>query len=488
MPEISPAAMATYDLPLSAAGRPPAHAAGSEAFGYLPESLLVGNAVWFCRLRWLVIGILTAFGLLNLVPGLFLRIGLRPQPVWPFVVAAILSVANLGFLAHARRLTRADARDGGKANLWAQILVDLAVLTVVVHYVGSLETNVAFAYLFHIVLACIFFPRAPSFAITAIACALYTGCVVLEETGVLGLAGIYADSALRRLIDRTSAAWLVNVGWAILTWAVVAYLTAHLSGMVRRRDGELAETNRLLVQAQNERTQHMLRTTHELKAPFSAIHANVQLLLKGFYGPITAETRDILQRIAARCDRLATEIKEMLQLANLESKTQAPLPRVALDVAEVLRRCVAQVRPTAEARGVAIDENLQAATAEAVEDHITMLFANLLANAVNYSNPGGHIRVECTPGSGDGPEVTIEDQGIGIPPDKLPRIFDPYYRTVEAVQHNKESTGLGLAIVRQAAEANAVRVRVASAPGVGTRFTLKLPPAAKPDSSLQSET
>ena len=477
MATTNPMPMSSYELPLPAGGPSPAPAASSETFVYFPESLLVGNAAWFCRLRWIVIAILSAFGLLSLVPGLFARMGLRPQPVWPFAVAVVLSVANLGFLAHARRHARAAAPNGGKANLWAQILVDLAVLTVVVHYLGSLETNVAFAYLFHIVLACIFFPRAPSFAITAIACGLYTSCVGLEEAGVLAPAGIYADSTLRNLIDRTPAAWLVNVGWALLTWTVVSYLTAHLSDLVRKRDSDLAATNRRLVDAQNERTQHMLRTTHELKAPFSAIHANVQLLLKGFCGPITDPMRDVLQRMAARCGRLATEIKEMLQLANLESRTQAPLHYAELDVADVLRSCVAQMRPMAEARDVVIDEHLRPALTVAAEDHLRMLFTNLLANAVNYSRPGGHVLVECMPGFDGDPQVTIADQGIGIPPDKLSRIFDPYYRTAEAVRHNKESTGLGLAIVREVAEATGIRVRVESAPNVGTRFTLKLRPA-----------
>ena len=65
----------------------------------------------------------------------------------------------------------------------------------------------------------------------------------------------------------------------------------------------------------------------------------------------------------------------------------------------------------AEARGVAFEENLvPPCAALAVEDHVKMIFANLVANAVNYSKPGGCVRVECSPGAGDGPEVAIEDQ------------------------------------------------------------------------------
>jgi two-component system phosphate regulon sensor histidine kinase PhoR len=104
-----------------------------------------------------------------------------------------------------------------------------------------------------------------------------------------------------------------------------------------------------------------------------------------------------------------------------------------------------------------------------------MLFSNLLGNAVIYSHEGGTVRVRCTPLEPGGAKVEIEDQGIGIPAEKLPRIFEEYFRTNEAVRHNKQSSGLGLAIVRQVAEAHGIHIRVESRPGVGTIFRVHLP-------------
>ena len=467
------ASRASYDLPLPADGRAAPGEAKQAAAAHLPDSLLVRNMLWFCRLRWLVIGLLALFGALGLCPSLLSRFGLRPHPVWPFIAAGVLTAANLLFLAHARALVGREPPRGAKRNLWAQIVVDLSVLTVVVHYVGSLETYAAFAYLFHIVLACIFFPRRWSSAVTALACVLYVGCVALEESGALPTAGIYMDASLREQMDRVPGVRLLNVGSALLTWAVVAHLASHLSAMVRERDQELAETNRRLVQAQRERTRHMLHTTHELKAPFSAIHANVQLLLGGYCGELPDAARDVLDRIAARCQRLAAEIQEMLQLANLQSEAQEP-PRTEVDLADILGWCVERMQPVAKGRGITIDADLRPARLAAVEDHMKMLLVNLLANAVNYSADGGRVRVLCSPAA-DGPRVVIADEGIGIPPDKLPHIFQDYYRTNEAVRHNKESTGLGLAIVRHVAEMHSVRVRVESAPSLGTTFTLSFP-------------
>jgi signal transduction histidine kinase len=464
-----------YDLP-AADGRAEAVAPRrlAEATG-LPEGLLSRNVLWFCRLRWIVIGLLALLGGLSWVPGLLPRLGLLHHRVWPFVAAGALLVANVLFLAHARRLAGRGANRGAGGNLWAQIATDLVVLTAVVHFVGSLETYVAFAYLFHIVLACIFFSRGGALLVTGIACVLYLACVVLEETRVVPPAGLYANRTVRRELDRRPSLRAVNVGWAMVTWVAVWYLASHLAARVRERDRELAETNRRLVATQEERRQHMLQTAHELKAPFSAIHANVQLLTKGLCGELPPEAREVLDRIAARSRRLAAQIQEMLQLANLQSTAQEPPRRTRVDLAEALRWCLEQVQPLADQRQVHIEANLIPVEAWAVPDHLKMLFDNLLANAVAYSHRDGAVQMTLTTGPDGAAQVTVEDHGIGIAPEKLPHLFTPYYRTDEGAQHNPDSTGLGLAIVRHVAETHGLAIRAESTQGEGTRFVVSFP-------------
>ncbi len=470
----------SYELPVARGGpSAPAPVEGA-ASASLPESLLLKNVLWFCRLRWMVVAALTAFGISGFFPGVFLGLGLRPQVAWPAATAAVLALANLGFLAHARLLAGPSAPPRASANLWAQIVFDLLILTVVVHYLGSLETYAAFAYLFHIVLACIFFSRSRSFAVLALASSFYVACVALEGAGLLPPATVYAGAALRAQIERTFGLSSLSVAWAIGTWVVVWYLASQLSSLVRVRDRELAKTNRRLVAAQQEKMRHMLRTTHELKAPFAAIHANAQLLLRGNCGVLTDEALDVVRRIARRCQRLATEIQRMLQLANLRSASEEPLPREEVDLVDTIQWCMDQVRQSAETRNVRIEAELRSARTIGVEDHLKMLFSNLLSNAVAYSHKDGQVQVRCAPGGGGRSLVTIEDHGIGILPEKLPHIFEEYYRTDKAAQHNRESTGLGLSIVRHVAETHGIRVRVESTPDAGTRFTLGFPGAQTP--------
>ena len=83
------------------------------------------------------------------------------------------------------------------------------------------------------------------------------------------------------------------------------------------------------------------------------------------------------------------------------------------------------------------------------------------------------MRVECTRVDEKEAVITIEDEGLGIPEDKLPNIFDEYYRTDEAVVHNKGSSGLGLTIVKNVAQIHDIKIKVESRPSSGTKFTLR---------------
>jgi len=462
---------AVYDLPLVA------RAADESPKDAADGPLLLHHARWFCNLRWLVVAAMLVLALVARVAGpWFLHKGIQLDSGWPLGVAGVLAVANAGYLAMLRTARdRADLAAAAHRGLWLQILVDLAVLTAVVHFLGSVMTVAPLMYLFHIVLVCIFFSAVESLAVTGIALAMYVLCVVLETSGVVPPQSVWAALSSSTLNELPRGVLAAHVGSVAFISVTIWFLASRLAGALRQRDAELAATNRRLMAATDERARHMLQTTHQLKAPFAAIHANTQLLLGGFCGQISDDALQVIGKIADRCNMLSHEIKAMLQLANLRSTAQDPPPPVAIELHEVLRTCLAALQPVAAKRGIGFVENIAGATIHGVCDHVVMMVDNVLANAVAYSHDGQKVSVTCQPKSSGGAVVTVEDSGIGIPTTKLPQIFDDYYRTADAVKHNKASTGLGLAIVRQVAMAGMVGVRVESAPQQGTRFTLDFP-------------
>lgn len=476
---------AVYDLPLVQELPVDTEIKGLESS--LPESLLVRNALWFCRVRWLVIATLISYGVLGLFPRSVSYFEIRSPGIWPFVMAGILIIFNLVFLFFAHTKTFPSRI---VLNLWAQIIVDLIILTGVVYFIGILETNIAFTYLFHIVLSCMFFSRRQSLIVTILAIFMFATCIAAEYVfKIIPSMSIFAEPSHEQNHLPVLATLTVNFFFAIGIWLVVWYLASYLSSMVRRRDLELTETNIRLVAAQEERARHMLATTHQLKAPFAAIYSNAQLLLQGYCGDIPDEAMQVIQRITSRSRRLTTEIQEMLQLANLSSTSQKSLPQTRMVSTDLLMWCKSQVEPIACERGVTFKLNIRPVPLVGTEDHFKMLFVNLMSNAVIYSHRSGQVRVGCFKGPNSEPVVTIADDGIGIQPDKLPHIFEEHYRTNEAVQHNKESSGLGLAIVKNVAELYGIHIRVESRFGSGTKFELKFPVSGvNPGKSTKGET
>ena len=468
---------ASYELPLRVDAP---KTAAEDASPGPDEPFLLDNGAWFCRLRWLVVAAMSVLAAAAwLGAGVLPRIGIRAEPGWPLGVAAVLIFVNWAYAAWIRRAPQGQRRRVLARGLWLQILLDLAVLTVVIHYLGSLESYAPFMYLFHIVLACIFFSHRQSLAVMAVAMGMYLLCVLLESLGAVPPRSIWDASFVPARNGVATVVLVSYVGSVVFISATVWYLASRLAGALRQREEELAAINRRLVAATEERARHMLRTTHQLKAPFAAIHANTQLLLGGFCGVIPDSAVAVVQKIAARSDMLSREIKEMLQLANLRSHAQDPPAPAAIDLRELIAGCVARFQPQAAQRNIRVEESLSPAHIRAAGDHVVMMIENLVSNAITYSQCGQTVSVSCEMMPDGRAAVVVRDQGIGIPAEKLPHVFDDYYRTNEAVEHNKASTGLGLAIVRGAAIAGRIAVRVESAPARGTSFFLTFP--ASPD-------
>ncbi len=439
------------------------------------NDLLLEHIDWYCRFRWIIIAVLLLFGLSSFIDHLFIFMHMRPDLYWPFGIAGMGIIMNISFTTHAKKSIISGSGNSLLFNMWCQIIIDLILLTMVVHYVGSLDTVISFAYLFHIVLSCIYFSRLQSLSVTLFSSVLFILCVVSEAAGLLTPSSIYNNTLLIEKYTLNIQSTFIHVTMILSIWYVVWYLVSYISNLVRERDYELCMTNQRLKEAQEEKTKHLLRLTHELKAPFAAIDANIQLIQKGHCGILPFKALELLERIAARSRKLGDVIQAMLQLENVQKMTKEMLITEPLDLAEIIKWCLAQVQATAEKHKVRIEANLQSVKINANEDCMKMLFSNVISNAILYSHQNADVTVSCRQRTDSGPMAFVEDHGIGISPEKIDKIFDEYYRTDEAVSHNKNSNGLGLAIVKHVAQIHRLSIRVASTPDVGTRFEIQFP-------------
>ena len=224
------------------------------------------------------------------------------------------------------------------------------------------------------------------------------------------------------------------------------------------------------------RTDFVANASHELKTPLTVIRAAAETVLDA---ELPADLRSqFLRSIEGNTVRLQRLVDDLLDLSRYESGAWRPA-REPFGVREVARASWEEL----EERWAGADVELRiAGESEALGDRgaVYQIFRNLFENALRYvPGVGGRITVEIEP-QGEMVEVAVEDNGSGIPPSSLPRIFERFYRVDTARSREEGGTGLGLAIVRHLVSSMGGEARARSALGAGTTIAFTIPAAPSP--------
>jgi two-component system sensor histidine kinase SenX3 len=246
-----------------------------------------------------------------------------------------------------------------------------------------------------------------------------------------------------------------------------------LSGAVRGLVLIFAEDQTELRRAEEFRRDFVANVSHELKTPVAALALLAETIEDA------ADDSDAVRRFAGRmrqeAARLTFLVQDLITLNRIQAARPVPDPSpVEVDavVAEALDRC----RVKADARGIAlISAGTRGLSVLGSEELLVTAVRNLLENAVAYSPAGTSIVVSVTEPGDDGVEISVADQGIGIPKRDLDRIFERFYRVDPARSRATGGTGLGLAIVKHVMAAHGGRASVHSTQGEGSTFTLWIP-------------
>jgi signal transduction histidine kinase len=223
--------------------------------------------------------------------------------------------------------------------------------------------------------------------------------------------------------------------------------------------------------------------SHELRTPLNAIGGYAELIELGIRGPITPEQRADLARIQQSQRHLLGLINGVLNYARVEAGA-VHYSVEAASLAEVLAACEALIAPQVRARGLTLDHEPcdRSIRVRADREKLQQIVLNLLSNAVKFTDAGGRIALRCLDSTVDGTAVTtvrvrVSDTGIGIAPDHLERVFEPFVQIDASLTRTREGTGLGLAISRDLARGMGGDLVAESVRGEGSAFTLTLPRA-----------
>lgn len=242
-----------------------------------------------------------------------------------------------------------------------------------------------------------------------------------------------------------------------------------------RQLGERLDWLRLrLAELEANRNRVLRHVSHELKTPLASLHEGIALLSEGVLGELEPRQREVVTILAHSAKSLQGRIEQLLEYnASQFDARRLELADVAL--VPLLREVVAEHRLLADSRELAIHISGDAPIVRADAGKLRIAFANLVANAIAFSPTGG--RIELLAGN-DGERVLVDvlDEGPGIAPDELERVFEPFYQG----RHNEAAAtpgnGIGLAIVREFITAHRGRVRALPS-AYGAHFRIELPHA-----------
>jgi PAS domain S-box-containing protein len=239
--------------------------------------------------------------------------------------------------------------------------------------------------------------------------------------------------------------------------------------------------------ANRGKSEFLATMSHEFRTPLNAILGYTQLLDMGVLGAVSEPQHDHLQRLRTSAVHLLGLVNDILDLSKIEAG-RVHVSRETAYVRDVIHATVALVGPQAVARGIDYPEECEGDPETSYvgdPDRVRQVLVNLLSTAVKFTNPGGAVTLACgsaehgDPGArlvGEGPwaYVKVTDTGIGIPPEQLTRIFEPFVQAETGYTRTEGGTGLGLAISRRLARLMGGDITVQSKVGEGSTFTLWL--------------
>jgi signal transduction histidine kinase len=244
-----------------------------------------------------------------------------------------------------------------------------------------------------------------------------------------------------------------------------------------RRAGNAVENARLYQAAHHAsetKSDFLAVMSHELRTPLNAIIGYSDLLLMGVPNGVPEAAHRQIQRIRSASTSLLHLVEEVLSFSRIEAGKE-DIRISPVEIGAVLRECVAMIEPLAAEKGLEVNIDQPAAPLKVVSDErkIRQVLTNLLSNAVKFTESGS-IVVTAHQQTGE-VHIEVRDTGIGISPENLERIFDPFWQVEQSATRRFGGTGLGLGVARKLAKLLEGRLEVESRVDEGSVFTLILP-------------
>lgn len=263
----------------------------------------------------------------------------------------------------------------------------------------------------------------------------------------------------------------------LLTIAAAQVSTAleniRLYGSLEQRALELEMALKELAEANRLKSEFVQNVSHELRTPLTFILSYVELILEGSLGDISATAREKLEIVSQKTQVTRRLVEDIISLQKVEAGNLQLSP---VTPAELVTRATRGAIASASQAGIEILCQVEPGLPQVQVDldRMAQVFDNLVANSLKFSSPGSPINLSAARDGGY-VKFSVQDYGIGIPADKLDKVFERFYQVDGSTTRRYGGTGLGLAIIKQIVEAHGGRIKASSVVNQGTTFSFWLP-------------
>ena len=426
-------------------------------------------ALWLIRLRWL--GVLCIF-LVTFVSSRVLEISVREYSL--YIVSSAFLLLNILHRLWLMKIMQSKDRDPSRplrllTNF--QISTDFVVLTLLLHFSGGIENPFIIYFIFHMIMASIVLSPWESYVQVSFAWSLVILLAALEYLGIVPhhpLIGFVSHDLFENRI------YLFGTGLVFISTSyLVVFITNSIVMRSRRHEEAYLKANRELEKKDGIKNEYVLRITHDIKGHLAAIQSSLNVLQSKPVGSIRQDCKEFLEIASQRTSTLIKFVKDLLYITQLKLSNEFKTSRFS--IRESIQKIVADVASQANEKSIRIQVEIEDSVDQIVGFQLSIeeLITNLLANAIQYSDPDGDVYIKVKDWN---KQILIEilDQGQGIPAREQELVFEEFYRGSDT-RTTTQGTGLGLAISKKIVQTHGGRIWVESDDTRGSKFCFTLP-------------
>lgn len=445
----------------------------SDNYPVKPNKIAIRRNFWLIQLRWISIAGLAVAYLLSYI------FSIRVEYIGLLTVLAGLIVHNyisILLLKRAIKNRKKGLADYIERIIFYQIIIDLFILTILIHFSGGFENPFILFYTFHVVLASILLSTIASYLVAGFSTIMLVTLSSLEYFAVIPhySLGIFDYSSF-------SPTYSISVILIFsITVFVLVFLVSSISRRLRTQEIKLMRTNNQLEVANSElkrkdsvKDEYVSRVTHDIKGHLAAIQTNISVLQRGIPGPLNPQQEKFVNLAYKRTIRLTEFVRDLLRVTQMRLNNETD--KQSFVFAELIEKVLENTSTNAENKKISISIN-QEHNVKGFGNPFSIeeVILNLVLNAIKYTPENGKIVLSVSD-KGTYSECSVCDTGIGIPESEIKNVFAEFYRGSNARNLKIEGTGMGLALVWQIVKRNKGKIWVNSQEGKGSCFIFSIP-------------